>query len=110
DVLAHSRVPVLLDRSPALVVKLGAAGLYWPAARTANMRWRPLPAQHLFAVDTDNAPALQAACSAGADFAVLTLPQAGFDWPAWQCLRADVGLPVYAAGGVAAVDTARRHN
>src|SRR5699024_2755298 len=110
EVLAHSRVPVLLDRSPALVAELGAAGLYWSAARMAAVQCRPVPGQYLFAGGADNASALQAACDAGADFAVLTLPQAGFDWPAWQRLRADVGLPVYAAGGSAAVAMARRHN
>lgn len=103
--------PLLLDRSAAMVAELGAAGLYWPACRVAQIRQRPLGPDYLFGVAASDAHEMQAACRAEADFAVLSLPQLPFGWSAWRQLRADFGLPVYAAGvDTTDLDTAREHN
>lgn len=99
---------VLLDRDPAMVARVGAAGLHWPARQLATNSQRPVGNEYWFAVSAHDRLELERAEVMGADFATLspvqptaTHPEAtSLGWQRWQELRADLALPVYALGGV----------
>jgi len=122
-VVARARlagVPVLLDRNPVLVERLGAAGLHWPSARARAATIRPVGRHCWFGVSAHDEEQLRTALALDADFAVLSPVHAtashpgreALGWQRWQQLRADTGLPVYALGGLTSDDlaTAREHN
>lgn len=103
-------IAVLLDRDPAQVAALGAAG--WYATSAALMRCAERPAAGLALASVHDAPQLAQAQSLGFDAAVLgpvqpTASHPGaptLGWPGFAALRADLPLPVYAIGGVGAED------
>jgi len=111
---------VMLDRDAAMVDRLGAAGLHWPAKALKQELSRPVSLDSWFALSTHNAFELGQAVEAGADFATLSPVRAtsthpgvvGMGWPEWLWNRGDKALPVYALGGVMPKDreTARCHN
>ena len=80
---------------------------------------RPLPESVLVGASCHDLAQLQAAQRLGCDFAVLGPVQATashpatppLGWAAFEQLREQVSLPIYAIGGLAAadIDTARRH-
>ncbi len=120
-VLARAkRTQVLLDRDAAMAERMGAAGLYWTAARAASAPGRPIARDYWFGVSAHDAGELHTAMAVDADFAVLspvaaTATHPGrppLGWGGWQCERGELGLPVYALGGMSArdLDTARAHN
>ncbi|NNC23514.1 Nudix family hydrolase [Salinisphaera sp. USBA-960] len=102
---------VMLDRDAAMVLRVGAAGLHWPASCLAEDR-PPIGDGRLFAVSAHSSEDLAHATAAGADFATLspvfatsTHPNmAGIGWSAWRRTRADHALPVYALGGLGEAD------
>lgn len=123
QVLVRARaaaVQVLLDRTPEMVQALGAAGLHWSAKRAVRAGARPLCDAHWFAVSAHCAAELQTAVRLDADFATLSPLRTTashprrqpLGWSGWQRLRADLGLPVYALGGLTGQDvaTARARN
>ncbi len=99
---------LVLDREPALVAELGAAGWHARAEwlRQPNLGAGPTPGLRLASVH--NADELQRAQALGFDAAVLgpVLPTAshpgaaGLGWRGVEALNAYAGLPVYAIGGV----------
>lgn len=111
---------VLLDRDAALMQRVGADGLHWPAQRLIDAAQRPLDRRHWVAVSAHDSSDLRRAAAIGVDFATLspvqpsmTHPQAAvLDWPGFAEQRGDWALPVYALGGLAGadIDTARTHN
>lgn len=105
---------LLLDRDVALTRRVGAAGMHWPASRLRDSRRRPVAADQWFAVSCHDRAQLQAALTAGADFATLspvrttaTHPDARpMGWPAFSQACWGLPLPVYALGGLGAADVA----
>ena len=105
---ARLGLQVILDRDPAQVAALGAAGWHGSAARLQAMRARPLGDGYWVAGSAHDAAQLRHLHSIGADFAVLgpvqataTHPlQTPLGWDGFQSLTLDCGLPVYAIGGV----------
>ena len=116
---ARPDAALMLDRDPAMVEHLNAAGLHLPAARLGQISARPVPADRWFAVSCHNRHELEQAQAAGADFAVLSPvkptashPQAEpLGWAKFQSLRELLPLPVYALGGLTRDDLpAARHH
>ncbi len=111
-------IPVLLDRDPAQVTALGAAG--WHCTSAALMRWPARPATPLALASVHDAAQLARAAALGFDAAVLgpvlptrTHPGATMlGWEGFTAMRRNVALPVLAIGGleVAALDAARQAN
>lgn len=100
--------PVVLDRDAAMVHRLGAAGLHWPAARAADGDARPVGADRWFGVSAHDGGELDHAERLGADFATLSpvaVTQSHPDtrplgWAGFEAMRGDRGLSVYALGGL----------
>ncbi|ROO27242.1 thiamine monophosphate synthase [Salinisphaera orenii MK-B5] len=111
---AAANARLLLDRDAAMVERVGAAGLHWPAARVAAAAARPVARPRLFAASAHDANELAAAAVLGADFATLSPVRAtpshpetlGLGWAGWAERRRDQALPVYALGGVGELDLA----
>lgn len=111
---------VLLDRDVALMQRVGADGLHWPAQRAIDAAERPLDRRFWCAVSAHDRDELRQAAAIGLDFATLspvqpsmTHPQtAPLGWTGFAEQRADCALPVYALGGLgdADIDSARAHN
>lgn len=110
-------VKVILDREPAQVLNLGAAGWHASAAAAAGLRQRPLP-EHIWMLGSaHNASQLAHLRSLGADAAVLgpvcaTPSHAGataLGWDTFSALVRDAGMPVYAIGGVGPAQAAQAH-
>lgn len=103
---------LLLDRSPALVEGLGAAGWHARASALRAHATRPLAERYLIAASVHDAEELDLAERLGANLAVLApvLPtathpgQPGLGWPAFAALRAQRPLAVFALGGVGPED------
>lgn len=118
-VRAH-RGPVqwLLSRDIELAATLGV-GVHLSSEQVLQLGERPLPAGQLVAASCHDLPQLQAAQRLGCDFAVLGPVKATgshpgaipMGWDAFAALRAQVALPIYALGGMAADDitVARQH-
>ena len=108
----------LLNRDIALAQRLGV-GVHLGGEQLAQLQERPLPEGQLVAASCHDLAQLQAAQRLGCDFAVLgpvqataSHPQATpLGWEAFEALRAQVSLPIYALGGLGADDIvqARRH-
>jgi len=109
---------LLLNRDIALARELGV-GVHLGSEQLQQLRQRPLPESVLVGASCHDLAQLQAAQRLGCDFAVLGPVQATashpaatpLGWAAFEQLREQVSLPIYAIGGVAAagIDTARRH-
>ena len=108
----------LLNRDIELARRLGV-GVHLGAEQLPQLDARPLPADQLVAASCHDLAQLQAAQRLGCDFAVLGPVQATdshrgatpMGWEAFEVLRAQVSLPIYALGGLGADDIvqARRH-
>ena len=108
----------LLNRDIDLARRLGV-GVHLGAEQLLQLDARPLPADQLVAASCHDLAQLQAAQRLGCDFAVLGPVQATdshrgatpMGWEAFEVLRAQVSLPIYALGGLGADDIvqARRH-
>lgn len=109
---------LLLNRDIALAAELGV-GVHLGSEQLLQLERRPMPESVLVGASCHDLPQLQAAQRLGCDFAVLGPVQATashpgatpLGWDAFERLREQVSLPIYAIGGLAAVDigTARRH-
>jgi len=117
--LADAGERLLLDRDPADVTALGAAGFHATGAVLHSLRARPVTADQWFGVSCHGADDLARARSLDADYAVLgpvrrtaTHPGATtLGWEKFALLATGAGLPVYAIGGVGPddLDQAWRH-
>ncbi|WP_422505166.1 Nudix family hydrolase [Stenotrophomonas sp. GZD-301] len=116
---AHGkRAQWLLNRDIALAERLGV-GVHLGSEQLMQLDARPLPADQLVAASCHDLAQLQAAQRLGCDFAVLGPVQATpshpgatpLGWEAFEALRAQVSLPLYALGGLGPADIAesRRH-
>ncbi|WP_102946397.1 Nudix family hydrolase [Stenotrophomonas sp. VV52] len=114
----RSGVQWLLNRDIELARRLGV-GVHLGGEQLLQLEARPLPAEQLVAASCHDLPQLQAAQRLGCDFAVLGPVQATtshpgtapIGWEAFETLRAQVSLPIYALGGLHPDDItqARRH-
>jgi len=114
----RSGVQWLLNRDIELARRLGV-GVHLGGEQLLQLEARPLPADQLVAASCHDLPQLQAAQRLGCDFAVLGPVQATtshpetapIGWEAFETLRAQVSLPIYALGGLHPDDItqARRH-
>lgn len=104
---AHARgIKVLLDRDPAQVLALGAAG--WHCTSAALMQLPQRPVVPLAVASVHDAAQLARASALGFDVAVLgpVLPTAthpGFaplGWTGFSAIRGETALPVFAIGGL----------
>ena len=106
--LARDDAGLLLDRDPADVVRLGAAGFHATGAVLRALSQRPVPAEKWFGASCHDAADLARAVQLGADYAVLgpvrrtaTHPDAKpLGWEGFGRLARGAGLPVYAIGGL----------
>jgi 8-oxo-dGTP diphosphatase len=116
---AHgNRAQWLLNRDIALAGRLGV-GVHLGSEQLLQLDARPLPAGQLVGASCHDLTQLQAAQRLGCDFAVLGPVKATpshpgatpLGWEAFEALRAQVSLPLYALGGLAPADIAesRRH-
>ncbi|NGX15234.1 Nudix family hydrolase [Wenzhouxiangella sp. XN24] len=106
--------PLLLEPPAALRARLGdaIAGLHVPARSLAGLSARPVPASLWFGASCHDAAELEAARSAGADYAFLgpVQPTAshpgapGIGWPAFTAAVEPLAMPVYAIGGLGPQD------
>lgn len=114
----RSGVQWLLNRDIELARRLGV-GVHLGGEQLLQLEARPLPADQLVAASCHDLLQLQAAQRLGCDFAVLGPVQATtshpetapIGWEAFETLRAQVSLPIYALGGLHPDDItqARRH-
>lgn len=103
---------LMLDRDPAMLARVGAAGLHWSAARAAVHEGRPVDRACWFGVSCHDRAELRTALAAGADFATLSPvavsashPQRpALGWEGFARARRHLALPVYALGGLGAAD------
>lgn len=99
---------LLLDRDAAMLARVGAAGLHWPASALGKNRQRPVSAGKWFAVSCHDRRELQQAQALGADFATLSPvnettshPDASpLGWDGFFAACDGLALPVYALGGM----------
>ena len=106
--LAEKGEPLLLDRDPDDVTRLGAAGFHATGAVLRTLSARPVPSEKWFGASCHDADELARARELNADYAVLgpvratpTHPQAEpLGWHGFARLASGAGLPVYAIGGV----------
>ena len=115
---AHDRcraagAELLLNRDIALAAELGC-GVHLGSEQLAMLQERPLPADVPVGASCHTLAELQAAQGLGCDFAVLgplrdtaTHPGApSLGWDGFVRLREQVGLPIYAIGGLGPEDIA----
>lgn len=115
----HGRhADLLINRDIALAREL-RLGVHLGSEQLLSLQARPLPESVPVAASCHDLAQLQAAQRLGCDFAVLGPVQstashpgaAALGWEAFEQLREQVSLPIYAIGGMGACDieTARRH-
>ena len=112
------RAQLLLNRDVALAKALGV-GVHLGGEQLLQLQQRPLPQSVPVAASCHDLAQLLAAQRLGCDFAVLGPVQATashpgaavLGWDAFEQLREQVSLPLYAIGGLAVedIDEARRH-
>ncbi|MEK6805902.1 MAG: Nudix family hydrolase [Pseudomonadota bacterium] len=111
DLLPHCRqhgLQLLLDRSPEMVVALGAAGWHASAGTLRRTQKRALPPSLWFAASCHDESEIALARGLGADFLVIgpvqrtaTHPDgAALGWDRFRSLAGAVSRPVYAIGGL----------
>lgn len=113
--LAHAHgCKVLLTGEPAQVEQLGADGLHLDSKALQGANQRPLPAPYLIAISGHDLAALKKGEGIGASLAVLSPIKATpahpdiepLGWEEFGEIVSQVGIPVYALGGVSADDEA----
>jgi thiamine-phosphate diphosphorylase len=113
--LAHSHgCKVLLSGDASLVQRLGADGLHLDSRALKGATSRPLPENYLLAISGHDLAALQRGEAIGASLAVLSpvnYTKAHPDitplgWQRFAEIVSQVGMPVYALGGVSEADEA----
>lgn len=110
--LAQSGIKAMLDRDPADVATLDAAGFHATSMVLQALKQRPVSKDRWFGASCHDAADLARALAAGADYAVLgpvqpTATHAGartLGWDGFAALATGAGLPVYAIGGLAPQD------
>lgn len=111
--LAHAYdCKVLLTGDPGLVTQLGADGLHLDSKALHGANERPLPDNYLVAISGHDLTALKKGERIGASLAVLSpvnYTKAHPDieplgWEGFAQVVSQVGIPVYALGGVSADD------
>jgi 8-oxo-dGTP diphosphatase len=112
------RTQWLVNRDIELAGRLGV-GVHLGSEQLLVLGQRPLPAGQLVAASCHDLAQLQAAQRLGCDFAVLGPLQqtashpgaAPLGWAAFEALREQVSLPLYALGGMTPsdIEQARRH-
>ncbi|CAL1241092.1 Nudix family hydrolase [Candidatus Methylocalor cossyra] len=110
---------VLVDGSPELAQRVGAAGLHLNSAELWVVQERPLAPDRWLAASCHDGEQLRRAARIGADFAVLspvgataTHPGAApLGWDGFAALAELATIPVFALGGLGLADTvmAKRH-
>lgn len=111
DLLPHCRqhgLQLLLDRTPEMVVALGAAGWHANAGTLRHTQNRALPPSLWFAASCHDESEIALARGLGADFYVIgpvqrtaTHPDgAALGWDRFRSLACAVSRPVYAIGGL----------
>ena len=113
--LCDDGVKPILDRDPADVARLGAAGFHATEACLRALTARPVAGDRWFGASCHDAAGLARARALGADYAVLgpvqatgTHPHADtLGWDGFAALARDAGLPVYAIGGLSPQDLPR---
>lgn len=115
---AAAGLRLVLDRDPAQVQRLGAAGWHATASRLAGLSQRPLPPERLCLASCHRREELQAAQALRFDAAVLgpvqptaSHPgQAGIGWSGFaECIES-LPLPVYAIGGLGPAQREEAYN
>lgn len=110
-------VQVLVEDDIALARELGI-GVHLQAAQLQALESRPLPAAQPVAASCHDLAGLRQAQRLGCDFAVLgpvlatpAAAAAPFGWEAFETMREQVSLPIYASGGLHPqhLAEARRH-
>jgi 8-oxo-dGTP diphosphatase len=119
DICRTHGARLLLHADVALAEQLDLDGAHLPARVAASLDARPIDASRWLGVSCHDARELAHAARIGANFATLSPlaptpshPDAApLGWPRFAELVADVPMPVYALGGVAAsdIDAARDH-
>jgi 8-oxo-dGTP diphosphatase len=112
---ADAGLQLVLDRDPALVSEVGAAGWHASAETVRGLNGETASTAALRLASAHDAAGLQRARALGFDAAVLgsVLPTAshpdaaGLGWNGFEVLNAYAGLPVYAIGGVGPQDLSR---
>ena len=102
--------PVLLNAAPEEALALGADGVHLNGARLRALERRPLPDDHWVGASCHSAAELRQAVRIGADFAVLSRPDKAAGTWSWEWFAESVAgtaMPVYALGGMRAVDLER---
>jgi len=105
---------LIVDRDPAQVTALGAAGWHADERALAALVARPLSPSLWSLASVHDAAGLERARLLGMDAAVLAPVQptathpgaAALGWPAFKALSGAAGLPVYALGGLGPQDVA----
>lgn len=113
--LAEAGLKPMLDRDPAEVAALDAAGFHATSAVLRELRRRPVPQDKWFGASCHDAADLARALEVGADYAVLgpvqgTASHPGappLGWDGFAALATGAGLPVYAIGGLTPRDLPR---
>ncbi len=108
-------IGIVLDRDPAQVIELGAAGWHATTQNLARLQQRPLPQGCWFLASAHDAAEINAAHALGADAVVIAPVQntathpgaATLGWDGFAALTSSAGLPAYALGGVGAEDLPR---
>lgn len=111
---------VLVDRDVALMQRVDADGLHWPAQQVIDAAQRPVDRRFWYVASAHDGDDLRQAATAGADFATLSPVQPSLTHPDTPALgwagfaeqRGDQAVPVYALGGLsgADLDTAAAYN
>ncbi|MEN8259749.1 MAG: Nudix family hydrolase [Pseudomonadota bacterium] len=112
------KVKVLLNSTPEVAIKVGAAGVHLTSKRLLSLQKRPLGSRFWVAASCHTREELRHAQKIGVDFAVLgpvmaTKSHPGADtlgWDRFEGLVSEVSFPVYALGGLwrEQVDCVRR--
>jgi len=105
-------IGVVLDRDPAQVLALGAAGWHASVQRSGELQRRPLPQGCWFLASAHDTAQIAHAHALGADAVVVgpvrettTHPDAAtLGWDGFAALADQAGLPAYALGGLAPAD------
>lgn len=103
---------LMINADWQLTQRIGAAGVQLTSSQLADLNQRPLDSNYLVAASCHDLAQLEKAQAIGADFALLSPVKptkshpgvAGMGWQAFSEQVDQCNIPVYALGGMAAVD------